>query len=183
MPLLEESYARLGELGYKRFGSECLLALGQVAQAQGDHPLAERLLTESLRLYEERGDTLEIVEPLCALGVLAAEQGDGARATALLRQGLIRMREAGGTRTLAACLEGLAQVASTEGKFERTTMLCATAAGARCAMGTPLPPIDRERYERALADARRALGEERFAALWAEGEAMTLDQAVALAFE
>jgi hypothetical protein len=118
---------------------------------------------------------------LCALGVLAAEQGDVASAQSLLRRGLIRMREAGGTRNLAACLEGLGQVACVVGEFERTTTICAAAAVARSAKGTPLPPIDRGRYERTVTDARRALGEGRFAALWAEGEAMALDQAVALA--
>jgi len=36
-------------------------------------------------------------------------------------------------------------------------------------------------YERVRASARRELGAERFAAAWAEGAAMTSDEAVALA--
>jgi hypothetical protein len=39
---------------------------------------------------------------------------------------------------------------------------------------------DRRANERFITATRAALGEARFAAVWAEGQAMTLDEAIAL---
>jgi len=43
----------------------------------------------------------------------------------------------------------------------------------------PLPPINHAAYERSIASLRRQLGEEVFAAAWAEGRTMTPEQALA----
>jgi hypothetical protein len=51
----------------------------------------------------------------------------------------------------------------------------------RAAIGSPIPPIERAEYERAVAASRTALGEAAFAAAWAEGRAMTLERAVEFA--
>jgi hypothetical protein len=42
-------------------------------------------------------------------------------------------------------------------------------------------PVDRDDHERAVALAHARLGEETFAAAWAEGQAMSLEEAVAYA--
>jgi hypothetical protein len=46
-----------------------------------------------------------------------------------------------------------------------------------------VPPVARHDYDRDVAVARAQLGETAFAAAWAEGRAMTLEQAVAYALE
>ena len=46
----------------------------------------------------------------------------------------------------------------------------------REAIGTPLPPIERDTYEGSVAAARNHLGEKTFAAAWAEGRDMTPEQ-------
>jgi hypothetical protein len=46
-----------------------------------------------------------------------------------------------------------------------------------------LPVASAEEFERTVSDARGALGEEAFAAAWAEGRAMSLEQAIAFALE
>jgi hypothetical protein len=43
--------------------------------------------------------------------------------------------------------------------------------------------VDQPEYERRRASLQAELGEVRFAAIWAEGQALTLDQAVAYALE
>jgi hypothetical protein len=53
----------------------------------------------------------------------------------------------------------------------------------REAIGAPLPPVDRPAHERSVAAVRAALGTAPFAAVWAEGRAMTLQQAVAYAID
>ena len=46
-------------------------------------------------------------------------------------------------------------------------------------MGTPISPVYRADYERSVAAARAQLGEQAFAAAWAEGRTMTPEQALA----
>jgi hypothetical protein len=50
-------------------------------------------------------------------------------------------------------------------------------------MGAPLPPADRAAHDRSVAAARTALCEEPFAAAWAEGRAMSLEQSIDCALQ
>ncbi len=45
-------------------------------------------------------------------------------------------------------------------------------------LGAPILPVERTRYDRAVAVVRAQLGEEAFATAWAEGRTMTLEQAL-----
>jgi hypothetical protein len=78
-------------------------------------------------------------------------------------------------------LEGLAALAAAQAQPERAARLFGTAEGLREAMGAPLPPAERAEHDRSVAAVRTTLGEEAFAAAWAEGRAMSRDQAVAFA--
>jgi hypothetical protein len=61
--------------------------------------------------------------------------------------------------------------------------LCGAAAALREALGAPLAPNRREEWERELGAARAALGEAAFAAAWAEGQALPLEDAITLALQ
>ncbi len=43
-------------------------------------------------------------------------------------------------------------------------------------MGAPIPPVEHATYERVVEEARRQTNEEAFAAAWAEGYALPLEQ-------
>ncbi|MDP9316071.1 MAG: hypothetical protein M3R24_35315 [Chloroflexota bacterium] len=49
----------------------------------------------------------------------------------------------------------------------------------REAIGAPLIPVERTRYNRLLAGARAQLDDATFAAAWNEGQAMTPEQGIA----
>jgi hypothetical protein len=53
----------------------------------------------------------------------------------------------------------------------------------RAVLGTPLPSALQDEHELAARTMRDALGESAFAAAWAEGQSLGLDEAVALALE
>ena len=61
--------------------------------------------------------------------------------------------------------------------------LWGAAAALREEIGAPLPAHERRHYEEAQASARGRLDEAMWAAAWAEGRAMPLEQAVAYALE
>jgi hypothetical protein len=65
----------------------------------------------------------------------------------------------------------------------RAARLCGAAAVVRETLGAPIPSPERTELEEAVAPARAALGEEQWAAAFAAGRALTLEEAVAEALE
>jgi predicted ATPase len=177
--LLEEGLALFRALGDTWGIAWSLHNLGTVARDQGDHAHARARCEQSLTLFRELGDKPGIADSLYGLGCVAGRQGDHAAARALLEQSLALQRELGDRRGIAACLEGVAQVSAAEGAPERAARLLGAAAALRDAIGAPLPPAERAAHERIVAPVRADLESAVFAAAWAEGQAMPLEQAVA----
>jgi hypothetical protein len=84
---------------------------------------------------------------------------------------------------MAVCLEGLAGVAGAEGQPARAASLFAAAQTLRDAIGAPPSPHEAARLKRRVTAARGGLGEEAFAAIWAEGQALPLEAAIAVALQ
>jgi DNA-binding CsgD family transcriptional regulator len=82
---------------------------------------------------------------------------------------------------IASSLEGLAGVAQGQGQPLSAARLYGAAAALRNAIGAPLPPTDRVSYERMVDNLRVQLDAATFEAAWAEGQAFTLEQAIAAA--
>jgi hypothetical protein len=80
---------------------------------------------------------------------------------------------------IAESLEIAARLALAEGWPERAARLLGAADALRDAIGAPLPPVYRAAHEHDMATARTALGDAAFAAAWAAGRALALEQAVA----
>jgi DNA-binding NarL/FixJ family response regulator len=82
---------------------------------------------------------------------------------------------------VADCLDGLARVALAMGDVARAARRLGAAESLRelRGPGTNRRPSARRTTEATIAATRAAMGEERFVATWAAGQAMTLDAAVA----
>jgi hypothetical protein len=74
-------------------------------------------------------------------------------------------------------------VAGVQGQPERAARLFGATDVLRAALGLPVRPADRRRYDRDVSAVRAALGAETFAAAWAAGRALSLEQAIAEATE
>jgi predicted ATPase/Tfp pilus assembly protein PilF/transcriptional regulator with XRE-family HTH domain len=181
--LYEESLALDRELGDQQGIANSLHTLGDVAHQQGDYGRAAALYEESLALFRELGDRWGIAESLIGLGRVAFRQGDHGRAAALLAEALLLGRDIGARRWVTTSLEGLAWVAGARGRPDQAARLGGTAAALREAQGVPLPPEERGSHDQAVQAMRAALGEEGFAAAWAAGRALPLEEAIALALE
>ncbi|HSH77284.1 MAG TPA: tetratricopeptide repeat protein, partial [Herpetosiphonaceae bacterium] len=180
---LQESLALAQELGDVARVADVLIHLGSVAGYQGDMERADRLLREGLAVYREGGQKSGIAVTLRYQAKLAHERGDWPRATGLYQQSLTLAQELGHRWEIAASLEGLAGVAAGQDQPGRAARLWGAAEAIRKQFGLPLPPAERTRYEAAVARARAMLGDQALEAVWAEGRAMTLEQAVAYALE
>jgi non-specific serine/threonine protein kinase len=185
---LDEAYAIAQTVPDRRLAGilegRVLINLAVVARSQRDHALATARLEEALRLERAAGHTDSIILALGDLGDLARDQGDHARALERYREALGLGRGNPGTRVVTEIVEAVGMVEAAIGQGERGARLMSAAAAQRERL--------RLRYrvretlaalEQAMAIARAALGESRFAAAWAAGRNLTPELAVAEALD
>jgi predicted ATPase len=176
--LFEDSLALGREMGDKGWVSTELSQLGLLARARGDEDRAAALCGEALTRAREVGERRLIAYSLRIASVLAIDRGDHARAAQSYSESLVLLREMRdrGFVTLD-CLEGLATVAYHQASFERAASLFGAADAFRESLHRPRGS-SQGKYEQRLASARAGLGGSAFAAAWAAGRAMTLEQAI-----
>jgi predicted ATPase/class 3 adenylate cyclase len=153
--------------------------LGALAQARGDDDQAVALLTESLALHQELGEQNTIFWVHLSLSTVARHQGDTTRASMHLAECLARFRETGSTVALLWSVEVFTQVASMIRLPAPAVRLFGAARALRDTVGDRPNPDEQREYDHLLAAAREQLGEDAFAVAWAEGQAMTMEQAIA----
>jgi len=174
----EESLALARELGHTRGIIVSLRNLGSLMARRGDYRRARDLLEAGLALAREHGDTEGTAYTLLELGDVARVQGDDAAAS-LFGESLRLYREHGERWGVAECLHRFALLAASGERPERAVRLFGAAEALRTETSASLTPPQRTEYERAMAGAREALGEAGFAAAWAAGVTMRLEEAVA----
>ncbi|HET8851782.1 MAG TPA: tetratricopeptide repeat protein, partial [Ktedonobacteraceae bacterium] len=175
--LLSESSSLCHELGDKGRLATALALSGRLTLAQGDVTTARSLAAESLMLFRETEDQQGAAESLSILGMAEAAQGNYTVARALYKEWL--SLAGSDERSIAFSLEGLADAVVAQGQLAWAVRLWSTAETVRCRIGVPMQPGMRAAYSRKVTATRAQLGEQAFAATWAEGRAMTPEQALA----
>ena len=163
--------------------------LGLAAFQSGDFAEAESLLYEAISRWRALAVTRGPHWALCEVGGVLLAREDPGRASASFRESLDISHRAGDRRCVARNLEGLAasglalDTNRTEHVAQRAARLLGAAATIRDTVMTPVSPLDRPTYDRAVGAATDILGEDAFRAAHDEGRSLTKDQAVALACE
>ena len=181
--LLEESLALSRELGRMWGIASALHHLGMVASQRGDWARARPLHKESLALFRELGNPRHVADSLHQLALVAIQQQDWAAARAFLAEGLSLCQEVGYQSGIARRLEGFAALAAAQEQCERAVSLSGAASALREGVGSPLPPLDRQKQDEYLLTLRQTLGEPAFTAAFEGGRALACEQAVAYALE
>jgi tetratricopeptide (TPR) repeat protein len=176
--LARECLSLARETGDPWLNGQLLILLGELARIQGDYDQALSLYSERLALMQQVGDRWSVAVVFHNIGQVAQHQGDYVRARALHVEALKLHRELGAQRGIALGLEKLAGVAGAQWQPARAARLLGAAEALRQAVGSPVEGTDRPDYERFVAVARAGLDEKSFASAWAEGRAMTLEQAI-----
>jgi class 3 adenylate cyclase/tetratricopeptide (TPR) repeat protein len=172
---MEESLLLRRELG-DRWGLSLTLGnLGLVAQSQGAWEQAQSLHLESLRLSQELGDRVSIANTLQNLGVGAIEQGEQRQAHEQMMACLTLCRELGpGAPTPAALVAAAATIpVSTLAAQVLGAGMCLLAA-----QGSVLEALEQKVYEQAEGALRVALGSSAYEVAFAEGQALSWEQAI-----
>ncbi len=177
----EESLSLYRQLSEKHGIAASLFLLGYVTIYSGDYKQARLLYEESLLLYRNLGETRGIASSLFFLGVAAMHTADYASAESLYKESLSLYRELGDKVGMTECLEAMSALSGALEQDARAARLFGAAAALRKAVGAPLNPSDRARYEQSLATIRGRMGEESFSAFWSAGAALPLEDAIAYA--
>jgi predicted ATPase len=171
--------SEIGELGMVAITT---VNLGQVAGRSRDFRLALEYARAAADLFRGLDDEYGTAVALENCGWSCLDLSDFEPAADFFHQALAVWGRLGAISKVVASAQGLAAALVGRHELERGTQLL----GAAARLGEELDvgfsdAQEEETHESALADAKAALGGKAFAAAWARGEAMTLEDVVAFA--
>ena len=177
----DESLRLARELGHVRGVIVSLRELGVLTAEGGDVGRANELLDESERLAREHGDDSALAAILVNRSRLALEARDHESAASLATGAVELYSRYGTTAGVADGVDVLALAAEADGRPDRAARLIGAAEALRDAAGIPLEAAGAGDLADAIRRTSLLLGDAAFAAARAEGRALSVDEAVALA--
>lgn len=177
----DESLAIYQTLGDRAGIATALVLQGLWAHHAGDYRTARIHFEQALGLFRAVGDHRSIARTVRNLADVALAQANYANARELYDESLIRFRELGDKYFITVCLLGFGYLNGRQGDLDRAATLLGAGAGLRSAIGGQLSRWDFGDFERERALIQAGLGEAAFAAAFARGEALTLEDAMVLA--
>lgn len=160
-----------------------LLGLGYVALAEGEVDQAEARFRECIHLDREIDYFTDLCRALRGLGRIALQRGDLAAARRHFAESLTVWQCDRRGANLPAALEAFATLAIASAQPERAARLYGAAEARREIIRVCIWPADRRDYDRHVAIVCATLEPTTLRAAWAQGAAMTQEEAAAYALE
>lgn len=179
----EEGLALLREADDKPGIAQALTNLGELARLQEDLPRARKAYEEALSVARETGDRLREAIVMVNLGLAAQHEGGAERAHALFQQSLTLALE---IRHLVLKVDSIAYSAGASGALghlKRAAKLFGAAESLYDTYGFGMQAGDLPEWESIRAAVREQLNEATFNAQLEDGQAMSLEEAIAYALE
>jgi hypothetical protein len=156
--------------------------LGLVAlEADRDLATAWSLNEQALALYGQLGNRRMLGVVRVAMGRIARARGDVAEARTHVFEALNLHLQVGEPGIVPYMLDVLAGIDADDGQVERAVTVAGAAASLGVAIGARVWPVVQRERDAWLERARQSLGDGHFAELWASGQGMSREQAVACA--
>jgi hypothetical protein len=169
------------EVGDRQMEAVGTVNLGFCEMNLGDFRTGVRHSTQAAELFRELGNEWGYSVALADCGRNSLGLEEWAVAEGWFRHALTILSRLGAKPRIAIAAEGLAAALVAKREDERAAQLFGAVAALRDELRLGFNDAFEEQvHERAVADARAALGEEAFAAAWARGEAAPLEEIVAL---
>jgi predicted ATPase/class 3 adenylate cyclase len=166
----------------EHFSTYPLTGLAWLAFFRSDFERARTLFQRAVEIGRMFKNDDEVASCLAFLATAAAFGGDEHEALTLLQESVLLGRKLGVPRSLALrSLSGFAALRCAQGDAEAAVRLLGASDALREEMGSPGGPVSRELGRRVLEAAQPELKEERIATVFAEGQSLTLDEALAYA--
>jgi tetratricopeptide (TPR) repeat protein len=185
--LVEEGHMLAVAQGDREVTNQALDVLGNIARAEGNTETARGIFEESLALRRALRDNYSTGHILRFLGEIAEEQGATEQAGAYYAEALRALRDGWHVDRIVAILRGVAALALKEGQPARALRLAGIADRERATVST-LQSLEvaprqalwaRTSWEQIRAAAEQAMSPADAVAVWAEGQALSLEDAIA----
>jgi tetratricopeptide (TPR) repeat protein len=177
----EDALSIFRELEDKPGMAQSLTNLGNLARETCDYDRAREAYEECMTVCQETGEIIRQTITMINLAYVAYREGEYRRAQTLTISGLrIKDRSTTNQVSLLAVLAGSLSMLRQPMKAVRLLGACAKILND---MGAEYDPSDRIVIAKMTDDLRGTLNEDDFEAAWAEGQEMTLEQAVAYALD
>jgi predicted ATPase/class 3 adenylate cyclase len=180
---LEEALSISRQLGNQRSELDVIHTYGDLSYWQGNYPQAITHFENLIQLSEKIGDHYQGLWAQVKLAYTVLRQGEIKQAHEMFSESIQNTQKAGLTIALVFAVEGLASLYVSQGRPERAARLFAWADAMREKIGDHRPPVEQASVERDLAIISSKLEDADFARFSAEGPAMTVEEAVALALK
>jgi tetratricopeptide (TPR) repeat protein len=180
--LIQETIAIARELGSRVSIADWLVYLGTLELYRGNYNAAEKYLEETLVLFRDLGNQIGIAHVTYCLADLALHQGDYNRAAKMVNDSLliapsflshVSNREFSIERLLI-----VGKLACADSDYEEAAMLFGAAEALRKQWGYLLEPLLQGEYTEAVARVRAQLDPALLETAWAQGQAMTEEEAI-----
>lgn len=159
----------------------CLCALAEAELLCGQHGAAAERAQQAVELASGSRIGAILARALYVRATVARAREDVEQAEGDCHQALALQKEHGDKRGVVDSLEALAGLAAAQESYTEAARLLAAAESLREAIGYVRYPVDRSAYEADLTLLRDGLGEQALEAAWAEGAALSLEEAVGYA--
>ncbi len=180
----EEMLAIARAKGMKWATAQAMFHIGNVAFRQHDYVTAEAMYRESLASNREVGSLSDVAMLFSLLARVDFSQGNDEGAANFLKESLRFSDKGAYIEANCSALETSAALASAHGLVRHAARLFGAVEGLCTSLNPQFAePFEQERYQQAIVTTRAQLDEATFNAAWAEGRALSLEQAIALALE
>jgi predicted ATPase/DNA-binding CsgD family transcriptional regulator len=177
----EEGLLIFRELGDKLGMAQALTVLGELSRLAGDYERAQSVYEECLMISRELGMKRREAIILNNLTYVAQNRGDYELAESLVREALALELDLGSNYLFLIGMAVLAGPTASKGQPERAARLLGASASLLEEMGVGLQAGDQFEIDRYIDAVRDELHPNIFNTAWREGQAMTLDEAIAYA--
>jgi predicted ATPase/class 3 adenylate cyclase len=181
--LMEESIREFDRLGDDFHRITARRGLSWMYEELGDRERSRDLTEENLRLARSLGNKRIEARSLGALAMYALDEGRLHDAAAMMADSYRIDRDLGSVIFIGVDLARFAAIRAHEGKAETAAQLLAKSEAVHEEIDWTPESWAAEESDKTRAKIRTQLHEAAFAEAWAQGRALTLDEAVALALE
>ena len=155
-----------------------IFGLGFFARSIGDYDQARSRFRACLPVFLEFGDKHRINMIQSELAHIEREQGQYRQAISMYRETILEWQRLGHRAAIAHQLECFAFIAKAQEQPERAAKLFGAAEALREKINIAMMPQERIEYEREVTDLRAGMDESVFNSAWAQGRAMTMEEAI-----
>jgi predicted ATPase/class 3 adenylate cyclase len=181
--LIEEGLALARNMDDKYGIAHLMLNLGDAARFQGDNDRASQLYEETMTLSRKMEANNFIAYALYGKAEIARSRKDYGQANLLHQEALAIRQRISHTFGITYSLNALAELAVLQGKARQAVRLFSAIEGLYKRWELGQPPTERAKHDDALVATRDQFDEATFNLLWAEGQKITIEQAIQLALE